>query len=97
MKDIKFINKINKENNSLTTLSIDGVEFPLTEKELAKLVHELYTMREDAFLDYELVYESKSLKERVRELENENDDLEEECNCLRNQLYDTEDYDETDN
>ena len=92
MKEIKVINKLDKENNSLTTLSICGIEFPLTEKELIKLFAELYSMRKDAFTGYDEAFENEELKDKIRELEEENSDLEDECDNLRSELEDYEDY-----
>lgn len=93
MKDIKVINKINREANSLTTLSIDGLEIPLTEKELTKLFAELYNMRKDAFTEYDEALENEELKERIKDLEEENEDLNSECDSLRDELDSMEDYD----
>ena len=65
---IKVINKLNKEYGSMTTVKLGDQEFPLTEKELIKLVNALYEKREDVFdsLDFikDLKYEIESLKER---------------------------------
>lgn len=93
MKDIRVINKINKDFNSLTTLSIDGVEFPLTEKELTKLFAELYNKRKDAFTDYDEALENEELKRQIEDLEEENRDLNTECDLLRCELDESEDYD----
>lgn len=65
---IKVINKLNKEYGSMTTVKLGDQEFPLTEKELLKLVEALYEKREDVFdsLDFikDLKYEIERLRER---------------------------------
>ena len=87
---VQFINKINKESNSLTTLKIEDEEFPLTEKDLTQLVRALYDARQDVFNEAGLIYENEAevqeLKDRVEELQDENRRLEEENASLENEL-----------
>ena len=75
--DIKFVNKVNKEACSMTSLIIDGKEIPLDEVDLRKLFLSLLETREDVFDEhYENIYvnEVEKLKNSIEELESELDD-----------------------
>lgn len=72
--DIKVVNKVNKEHNSLTTLIIDNKEFNLNEKELFNLIYQLNLMRGDIIrevIDDNSDNEIDKLKDKVNELESE--------------------------
>ena len=75
--DIRVVNKINKEHNSLTTLIIDNKEFNLNEKELFNLIYQLNLMRDDVVKEVigdDSDNEISELKEKISELEFELDE-----------------------
>ena len=75
--NIKFVNKVNKEACSITSLIIDDKEIALDEVDLRKLFLSLLETREDLFDEhYENQYanEVEKLKNTVEELENELND-----------------------
>lgn len=82
MKTIEFINKINKEACSMTTLRVGEHEYPLTEKELINLLTQLKYRRDDLFEDLDSV--------KVTELSDEIDDLRQENVELRSDIEDLE-------
>lgn len=78
MSKIEFINKLNKEANSMTSLKINEELIPLTEKELKVLFRSLFNVRDDLFKEEEFIepreaFKLKSelqyYKDRVDELE----------------------------
>lgn len=99
---IDFVNKINKEHCSLTTLVLGDKEFPLTEKELIQLLQTFYHKREDVFQSEGLIYEDQAkvqrLEERVEELEDANEELERENIDLQDDIdkYERGEWNETD-
>lgn len=79
---IDFINIVKREACSITTLKVNDQEFPLTEKELTKLLLELKNKRPDIFDDL--------YSERVSELSAELEDLTKEHQMLKDDLDDLE-------
>lgn len=87
--DIKVVNKINKEHDSITTLIFGEQEFPLTEKELFNLIYQLNLMRDDVVkevIDDNSGNEIKELKEKVSELEFELEESEDRVSELEDIL-----------
>ena len=82
MKTIEFINKINKEACSMTTLRVGEHEYPLTEKEINILLVNLKEKRDDLFEGFdsdfvsELKEEIENLRQENVELRSDNEDLE---------------------
>lgn len=86
MKKIQIINKVNSENNSLTTLKVDDLEIALSEKELKLLFEQLYENRSDIFEDVvsSLFMEIESLKEELNDAEEQISNLEDELKFFNN-------------
>lgn len=85
---VEFVNKINKENNSLTTLRINNNEFPLNEKELQQLISSLANMREDLFVQEGYKLDSNA-QDKIEDLEDEITRL----HSIIDEIKDCADYD----
>lgn len=87
--DIRVVNKVNKEHNSLTTIALGEHEFHLNEKELFDLMYQLNLMRDDVVkevVDDNSDNEINELKEKVNELESELEESEDRVSELEDIL-----------
>ena len=79
--EIKILNQINREANSIATLCLGESKFSLTEKEWVKLVETLKMMRPEVVNEvfYDESYESKisELEERIVDLKSDLDSYQE--------------------
>ena len=79
--EIKILNQINREANSIATLCLGENKFSLTEKEWVKLVETLKMMRPEVVNEvfYDESYESKisELEERIVDLKSDLDSYQE--------------------
>lgn len=70
---IKFINELNKEKGTITTLEIDGNKYYLTEKQLIELAESFLYRRPDVIEELYL----KTNGDKIAELQDEIDYLNE--------------------
>lgn len=78
---ITFKEQMNKEKNSLCKIVKDGLlEVTLTEKELEDLVNQIYKYRPDAFSMI------NNCKQQIDDLDNENKELYDEIENLREEI-----------